>query len=73
MGMPLGATYQTSSSFLVFFGSDRLHGLEHLAEKVLHPVLEFLRRAQHEFDKEAFEQACRDVAIGLVIVLALLV
>lgn len=73
MGMPLGATHQTSSSFFVFFGPDGFHGLKDLTVEVLEPLLEFLRRTEHNFHEEAFEQASGDVSIGLVIMLALFV
>ena len=73
MGMPLGATHQTSSSFFVLFRPDGFHGLEDLTEKILEPLFEFLRRAEHDFYEETFEQASGDVSIGLVIMLALFV
>ena len=71
--MPLGATHQTSSPLLVFFRPYGLHGLNDLAVEILEPVLEFFFRAEHKFDKEAFEQSGSNVAVGLVIVLAPLI
>lgn len=67
--VPLGATHQSSSSFLVFSRPDRLHRLKHLPEKVLQVGGQFVRRAEHKLDQKSFEQAAGDVAIGPVIVL----
>jgi len=71
--MPLSATHYTSSAFFIFFGPDGLHGLNNFAVEILDRMLEFFCRAKHELDKEPFEQPSGDVAVGLVIVLALFV
>jgi hypothetical protein len=73
MGVPLGATHQSSSSFLVFSWPDGLHRLQHLPEKILQVAGQFVRRTEHELNQKSFEQTGANVAIGLVIVLPRLV
>lgn len=73
MTVPLGATHQSSSSFLVFFWSDRLHRLQHLPEKVLQIGGQFVRRPEHKLDHKSFKQTAGNVSIGSVIVFSCLI
>ena len=73
MDVPFVAAHQTSSSLLVFFGPDGLHGLDDLPVEVLEPMCEFGHGPQGELDQKALEQTGGDVPVGFVVVLAALV